>query len=258
MRKGVRSLALAAQIPVARATMQTSSTSGVGAIDIRGKNVGCVVAGLHPRFDACMFDPNQLGQARVFFRAASTDYWFRDHGRCARRQCGVLDGHAAEDQEGHGGPGHRGLHRDHGQAPGCQPDPALPGEGGCQGERLRSEEAHRASVPKASVVVGSTPGAPAALFGFVGGGISSTTIALGTLGVAGLGGGVHAARSGGGGTTPSAPVPPPAPPSTPPTPTDTVTRPRRRQCLPRPSQRSARFFRPRCHLTMGISASTST
>jgi len=230
MRKGVRSLALAAQIPVARATMQTSSTSGVGAIDIRGKNVGCVVAGLHPRFDACMFDPNQLGQARVFFRAASTDYWFRDHGRCARRQCGVLDGHAAEDQEGHGGPGHRGLHRDHGQAPGCQPDPpyqakVVAKESDCDPKKLIAP-----SVPKASVVVGSTPGAPAALFGFVGGG----------------------------GTTPSAPVPPPAPPSTPPTPTDTVTRPRRRQCLPRPSQRSARFFRPRCHLTMGISASTST
>jgi hypothetical protein len=222
MRNVARSLALAAiavaQISVARATMQASSTSGVGAIDIRHKNVGCVVAGLHPRFDACMFDPNQLGQARVFFRAASTKYWYFVTMAGARgANAGCLTGTLPKLRKDMVGQDIEIYIETMDKRLGVNQIPpyqarVVAKEGDCDPKKLIAP-----GVPKAPVVVGSTAGAPATPFGFVGGGISSTTIALGTLGFAGIGGGVYAATRGND-TPRSTPVQPPAlPPPSPPT-----------------------------------------
>ena len=229
MRNGVRSLAVAAvavaQIPIAHAAMQAPAASGVGVIDIRHKNVDCVVAGLHPLFDACMFDPTQLSQARVFFRAAGTQYWyFITMAGQPRANPGCLTGTLPKIKKNMVGRDievyletvdrRLGIN----QIPPYQAK-VVAKESDCDPKRIIAP-----GVPKASVVVGSAPGAPAAPFGFVSGGISGTTVAFGTLALAGIGGGVVAATSGGSPTsTPTPPVGGPA--ITPPTPTPSTPTP---------------------------------
>jgi hypothetical protein len=228
MRNVLRTLALvvvaALQIPIARATMQAPAAGGgPGVIDIQHKDVGCVVAGLYPLFNACMFDPAQLSRARVFFRAAGTEYWYYvtmagEPGASP----GCLIGTLPKIKKSMiGGDIEVYLETTDKQLGINQIPPykarVVASKSDCEKKIIAP------GIPKASVVVGAPPGAPATPFGFTGAGMSATTIGLGAAGLAAVGGGIYAATSGGGGSTPTST--PPGGSGGPPTPTPTPTTP---------------------------------
>lgn len=66
--KAEPSPAVAAPAPRAEAS--------AGAVGVAHKDVGCVVAGRHPRFDACFTPAEAVGRAQVQFRADENGPWF--------------------------------------------------------------------------------------------------------------------------------------------------------------------------------------
>jgi hypothetical protein len=58
----------AAPAPVPSAT--------VPSLDIRHDQVGCVVAGLYPKVDACLVPVDNLGKAEIHFRASDAEPWY--------------------------------------------------------------------------------------------------------------------------------------------------------------------------------------
>jgi hypothetical protein len=81
----VERLAPAAATPGAAAAGSSAPTAPSG-VAIAHDEVGCVVAGQHPRLEACLSPDDAVGRAHVAFRAKDTDPWYAvamtREGRC--------------------------------------------------------------------------------------------------------------------------------------------------------------------------------
>jgi hypothetical protein len=63
----------AAQAPSAPAA---PSGTGVASLAIQHDQIGCVVAGLYPKIDACLVPADSLGRAEIHFRANDSEPWY--------------------------------------------------------------------------------------------------------------------------------------------------------------------------------------
>jgi Bacterial SH3 domain len=69
--------AAAPATPSERKTPPASAAPAGGApVVIEHRDVGCVVAGQYPKFEACFNPGESVGRGRVLFRAAGTDPWY--------------------------------------------------------------------------------------------------------------------------------------------------------------------------------------
>lgn len=76
MPAGVRPAAPAAPRPPAPAAPAPAAPAAATAVTIDHRDVGCVVAGQYPKFEACFRPGANVGRGRVLFRAAGTDPWY--------------------------------------------------------------------------------------------------------------------------------------------------------------------------------------
>jgi len=217
-----------AAAPAQKKAAQAKPKAKTGLV-IDHKQVGCIIAGKYPKLNACFTPTENLARARVYFRADGTPHWYFVE---MKPEDPCLTGVLLKPKKSMIGKKLdlyvEALGRDLEMARTDEYTAmVVKAESEC-----KSELPVAAWLPKASVTVGATAGAPAIPAGF-GGGLSA--LAMGGIigGGAGLiGGGTYVAtRDGGDKNTPTptpqrptpeppTPEPPtPEPPTPPPTPT---------------------------------------
>ena len=65
-----------ALVPMLAADPTWAASGGASGISIAHDSVGCVVAGRHPRFEACLTPAEAVGRAQVQFRASNGPWYY--------------------------------------------------------------------------------------------------------------------------------------------------------------------------------------
>ena len=68
--------AVPAPAPAAAAPVVTAAKATVADLGIQHDQIGCVVAGLYPKVDACLVPAESVGKAEIHFRANDTQPWY--------------------------------------------------------------------------------------------------------------------------------------------------------------------------------------
>jgi hypothetical protein len=193
-------------------------------VTIDHKAVGCIVAGKHPKMNACFQPTGSLARQRIYFKAVDTNFWYfvemKSDAPCfsgilpkPKKTIKAINYYV------------EAVDRSFQEARTSEYSPqVVEDEGEC-----RKDVPAAPFVNSAQVVVGATAGAPVVPAGFLaaglGAGIGTGTIVAGVVGAGAATAGVVAITGGGGGTTQPPPTNPPGTSGPPPPPPDTTSPP---------------------------------